>query len=142
MSAGAFYSQSSSELVAAILAGIRADRKIQALLGAPVRIFSDHEPGATMPYIELERHETNDTSTSGVCGFEHQLQFASASQHGGLQEAKSIIMTLRSVISDLSFSLVTQRVVLIMPTYCDVLRGKKQHLYRGLLRVRVHTEEL
>lgn len=142
MSREVFCKQSSSELIASILAGIRADRHIQALLGDPARIFSDHEPGATMPFIELERHETTDTSTHGVCSFEHQLQFASASQSGGLTEAKSIIMTLRRVISDLSLALVTQRVVLIIPTYCDVMRGKNQHLYRGLLRVRVHTEEL
>lgn len=141
MSSESFYAQSGTELSSSLLAGVRADREIQALLGDPVRLFADHEPGAAMPYVELERHETTDTSTSEALSFEHRFQFASLSQYGGIVEAKSIIMSLRRAITDLSFALVTQRVVLIIPTYCDVMRSKNQHMYRGLLRVRVHTEE-
>ena len=94
------------------------------------------------PYAVLERHETSDTSASETSSFEHQFQFATFSRYGGLREAKSVLGQLRAAIERLDLSLTHQRVILIMSNYCDVMRTQNQTIFRGVLRVRIHTEAI
>jgi len=141
MSADAFLASSDAELASEILSELRLDSRLAEHFGAPPRVFDGETLGAALPYVELERHETKDTSASGVRSLEHQLQFATFSRHGGLRDAKALLGALRFALEGLKPSLSSQRIVLIIPTYCDVMRTKTQNIFRGVLRVRIHTEE-
>ncbi|MEL6691927.1 MAG: DUF3168 domain-containing protein [Pseudomonadota bacterium] len=103
---------------------------------------SSDELAAKKPYAVLERHETTDRSVSERRCFEHQMQFATFSRYGGLREAKSVLGRIRMAIENLTLTLSQQRVVLIIPTYCDVMRSQNQQIFRGVLRIRIHTEEI
>lgn len=142
MSADGFFASSDAELGVAMLAALRNDPALIELLGDPVRLFDDETQAPAFPYAVLERHESTDTSASGTRSLEHLLQLATFSRHGGLREAKTILGALRSAIERLDLVLSTQRVVLTIPLYCDVMRTQNQQVFRGLLRIRIHTEEI
>ena len=142
MSADGFLANSETELLSTLLAALRGDTESVDLLGDPPRIFDGDAVSAIEPYIDVERFETTESSVSGMRGFEHLLQFAVHSRHGGLVEAKAILGALRQALEGLSLNLITQRVTLIIPTYCDVMRSKSAQTFRGVFRVRIHTEEI
>lgn len=142
MSTDAFLASSDAELASEILTELRLDPRLIEHFGTPPRVFDGETQGAALPYAELERHETKDTSASGMRCLEHQLQFATFSRHGGLRDAKALLGALRLALEALTPSLSSQRIVLVIPTYCDVMRTKNQNIFRGVLRVRIHTEEI
>ncbi len=142
MSADGFFASSASELVEAILEGLRSDESLETTFGTPIRLYDDETRRPHYPYAVLERHETSDTSASETSSFEHQFQFATFSRYGGLREAKSVLGQLRAAIERLDLSLSHQRVILIMSNYCDVMRTQNQTIFRGVLRVRFHTEAI
>ena len=142
MSADGFVSSSAPELVEAILDGLRSDESLAPTFGNPIRLYDDETRRPYYPYAVLERHETSDSSASETSSFEHQFQFATFSRYGGLREAKSVLGQLRAAIERLDLSLTHQRVILIMSNYCDVMRTQNQTIFRGVLRVRIHTEAI
>lgn len=130
-----------SALVEHLLAEVRADASLQELLGDSARIFDGETEGAVYPYVLLERHERLDKSVTDVACAEHRFQFASLSQQDGQRGARRLLSTLRIALERVSRTLEGQTIVLIQPTYSDAMRTRGRHLYRGVLRVRVHTEE-
>lgn len=142
MSGTDFSASSAPVLIAAALEALRADAGVQAVLGQPARVYDDETPGPAYPYAVFERHECRAANAINTRGLEHTLQIATYARHGGAQESKAILGALRAAFERLSFDLPSQRVVLVVPTYCDVMRTKNQYLFRGVLRVRIHTEEL
>lgn len=141
MSADGFFAASSSELCDAIINELQSDPMLVHAFGDPVRLYDDQSRQPYFPYAVLERCETTDTSVSERHCFEHQIQFATFSRYGGLREAKSVLGQLRAAIERLDLSLSHQRIILIISTYCDVMRTQNQQIFRGVLRVRIHTEE-
>lgn len=130
------------ELIEQILAALRADADLQTLLGSPARIFDDETRAALFPYVVLERCERRDASAASVSGAEHRLQFATLSRAGGQTEAKALLATLRSAVQRMELTLSRQRVILVHPTYSDVMRAPNRQVLRGVMRVRIVTEEV
>jgi len=131
-----------AELVDHVLTSLRADARLQTLIGDPARIFDDATRAALYPFIVLERCERRDASAAGVSGAEYRLQFASRSRTGGQLAAKTLLATLRIALQSLEPSLTRQHIVLIHPTYSDVMRAPNRQTLRGVLRVRIITEEI
>ena len=129
-----------SDLVSTLLEALRADDGLQTLLGSPARVFDDETGVSLFPYIVLERCERQDASASGVNGADHRLQFATLSRDGGHGEAKSLLTALRIALQRIELSLDHQRVVLVHPTYSDVMRAPNRQVFRGVMRVRIITE--
>ncbi|MEL7041755.1 MAG: DUF3168 domain-containing protein [Pseudomonadota bacterium] len=142
MSADSVLLASDTELVSAVLAALRRDEGVRSQFGNPPRLFDAETVAAAFPYGVLERHETLDVSSSETRSFEHRLQFGTRSRFGGLVEAKGLLSALRGGLERMELSLSTQRVVLVFPTYSDVLRSASAQVFRGILRVRILTEEL
>ncbi|MFN3212292.1 MAG: DUF3168 domain-containing protein [Henriciella sp.] len=142
MSADGFFADSATNLIEALLNALREDDALKSALGDPVRLFDDESQQPHYPYAVLERSETTDTSSSLVSSFEHNLQFATFSRYGGLREAKALLGSLRDTLERVVPVLTQQRIILIIPTYCDVMRTQNQQVFRGVLRVRIHTEEI
>lgn len=142
MSSATYSAYSDHELIGATLEALRADQAVQAVLGNPARVYDDETPGPAYPYAVIERHESRAANAAAARGLEHTLQIATYARHGGAHESKVILGALRAAIETLPFDLPSQRVVLVIPTYCDVMRTKNQFLLRGLLRIRIFTQEL
>lgn len=125
-----------------ILDSLRADSSVQAVLGNPARIFDGETTAPAYPYAVLERHESKDTSASGVLSAAHHLQFAVLSRTDGQRGSREIISVLRTALQRLPRALDGQQIVLIHPTYSDTMRSRGVKTYRGVLRVRIHSEEV
>lgn len=130
------------DLINEVLYGLRSDPGLQDLLGNPARIFDEETNAAPYPFLVLERYERVDTSVSGAICAEHRLQFASLSDSGGQRGAKHLLTSLRLALQRMQLNPKNQRVVLIHPTYSDVMRARSPRFLRGILRVRIHTEEI
>lgn len=131
-----------SDMVEEVLAALRSDLSLQSVLGTPARIFDGETQSAAYPFILLERYECVDTSASDTVCTEHRLQFASLSNTGGQSDAKQLLNKLRLALQRMQVSPSGQRVVLIHPIYSDVMRTRNPRFLRGILRVRIHTEEI
>ena len=129
-------------LISAVLTALQADQDLQAWVGNPARIVDGELPAPAFPYIALERQETEPADTVEHRGFQHSLHFAAYIHNRSAQTARKLVGALWAAIEGLEFSLSDQRVILVLPTYSDVLRTKNQRILRGVLRVKLYTEEL
>ena len=141
MSADGFFASSDNALVTGVLDALRADPEVQALLGQPARIFDDETDAPVFPYAMLERHERFEAGSAGVNGAEHRLSLATWSRHGGRSEAKLILGTLRAAVDAMTVSLPGQTIILAHTVYSDAMRTRDRKAFRGVLRIRIITEE-
>ena len=142
MSAAPDFTSSTGPLISAVLEALRSNAEVQAAYGVPARIYDADVPGATYPYAVLERSEAQVADGVSHRGLEHTLHFASYARHSGVEASKGLISVLRRAVEQMTLDVVDQRIVLVLPTYCDVLRTKNQNVLRGMLRVRLRTEEV
>lgn len=125
----------------AVLGALRSDEGVRAVFGAPPRIYDDETQGPAYPFATLERHETRPAGSAGVPGLEHTLTFAVASRFGGRAYAKEAMGVMRAAIEAASITPDGQRIVLALPTYGDVFRTRDRQAFRGILRIRIISEE-
>ncbi len=125
----------------AVMNALRADAGVQAQFGKPPRVYDDETQGPSYPYATLERHETRAQGAAGVAGTEHILTFAVASRFGGRAYAKEALGALRAAVERADIVPDGQIVVLAYPTYGDVFRTRDRQAFRGILRIRIITEE-
>ncbi|MGB3626538.1 MAG: DUF3168 domain-containing protein [Henriciella sp.] len=142
MSADGMLWSAEAALERAFLEALRADAEVQSLLGSPARIFVAETDQAAFPHAILERHECADRSASGVAGQAHTLTLAVRSRDGGRADVKDILGALRAAGEAAVLSLAGQRVVLIQTVYSDAMRTPDLREFRGLLRIRIITEEV
>ncbi|MCI4646418.1 MAG: DUF3168 domain-containing protein [Hyphomonadaceae bacterium] len=129
------------DVASAMLAALRTDPGVIAAFGSPPRIFDDETRRAPYPFAILERHESEPAGASLSEGQVHRLTFTTASRAGGRLAAKTLIGALRRAAEGADLSLTGQRVVLIQAVYADVVRTSDRASFRGLLRIRIITEE-
>ena len=141
MSADGMLWSAEAALERAFLEGLRADPEVQAVLGSPARIYDDETAEPVFPYAELERHEVADRSAGTVAGQAHTLTLGVRSRDGGRAAAKEVLGALRSAAERLDLALAGQRCVLIQAVYSDVMRTPDLRAFRGLVRIRIITEE-
>lgn len=142
MSAASAYMENDSDLISTVLEALRDESGLQTLLGSPARVFDDETRASLFPYIVLERCERQDASASGINGADHRLQFATFSRDGGQSAAKELLAALRIALQRIELILDNQHVVLVHPTYSDVMRAPNRQVFRGVMRVRIITEEI
>jgi len=141
MSADGFLAGADAALADAVLDALRADPDVQAILGNPARVFDDETDEPAFPFAVLERHEQFSADAALVCGSEHRLSFATYSKYGGRSEAKAVLGALRAAVDRFNLVLSGQRMVIAHVIYSDALRARDRQSFRGVLRVRIVTEE-
>ncbi|MEM5517886.1 DUF3168 domain-containing protein [Henriciella sp. AS95] len=141
MSADGMIWSAEMALQQSFLTALQADPNLQALLGNPARIFDDETEQPAFPHVVLEAHTCEDRGASGVAGQSHTLTLAVRSRDGGRAAVKEIIGALRAACEGMELMLSGQRVVLIQPLYGDAMRTPDLREFRGLLRIRIITEE-
>ncbi|MEO1322060.1 MAG: DUF3168 domain-containing protein [Pseudomonadota bacterium] len=142
MSAVSDFATSTGPLIRAVLSALRANTEVQAIFGAPARLYDGQASGAYYPYAVLERCESQTANGVVHRGFEHTLHVAAFSRNAGVEASKDMLSMLRVAIEQLDLSPTDQKLLLILPTYSDVLRTKNPSVLRGVLRVRLRTEEV
>ncbi len=130
------------DVVTAVLTALRQDAEVQRVFGHPARIYDDETRGPSYPFAVLERHETRPAGSAGVAAMEHVLSFSVASRFGGRGYAKEAMGTLRAALQRAQIVPTGQVIVLAYPTYGDVFRTRDRQAFRGILRLRIISEEV
>ncbi|MEM7662001.1 MAG: DUF3168 domain-containing protein [Pseudomonadota bacterium] len=126
----------------ALLQALRADTDVQAVFGDPARIHESETQEPIYPYAILERHETRPAGSAGVSGTEHILTLGIASRFGGRRYAREFMGAIRAAVERAELAIAGQRAVLSYTSYGDVFRARDRRTLRGLLRIRIITEEI
>lgn len=132
---------SETDVATAILAHLRADIGVQSRLGTPPRIFDDETENAIFPYAELTRVETEPADSSGVRAQVHRLTISTLSRHGGRQEALALVGAVRRAVEARNMQIPGKHVVLCQVFYSDVVRTADKRRFRGLVSIKLVTEE-
>lgn len=130
-----------SALQKALIAHLRADAALKALLGEPARIWDEAPREAAYPHLLIGRSETRPVAADG-CGVEHQLSLRCASRFGGTEEAKAICAAVRAAVHEAALEADGVRAVSIRATYADVFRSNDKRRVWGVVRIRAVTEDI
>ena len=125
----------------ALIAHLRADGALQALLGDPVRIWDQAPRGAAYPHLLVGRSESRPVEAEG-CGVEHQFSLRCASRFEGTEEAKAVCAAVRAAVHEAPLEADGVRAVSIRATYADVFRSSDHKRTWGVIRIRAVTEDL
>lgn len=124
---------------AALMAVLKADPAVAGIFGP--RIYDDETEAPAYPFVRLERHECRPAGASLGEASEHVVTLAVSSRDGGVREARAALAALRDAVDAAVWSLPEGRVVLAHVTYSDAMRQADRRAFRGLIRIRMITEE-
>jgi hypothetical protein len=129
-----------SALLKALIAHLRADTTIRALLGDTARVWDAPPRDMRWPWLAVGRSESRPVAAEG-CGVEHTLSLRCASRFSGTEEAKAVLAAVRAALHDVTLEADGVRTVSMRATFADVFRSADQTRVWGVVRVRAVTEE-
>jgi hypothetical protein len=121
------------------MAVLKADPAVADIFGT--RIYDDETEAPAYPFVRLERHECRPAGASLGEASEHVVTLAVSSRDGGVREARAALAALRDAVDAAAWSLPEGRVVLAHVIYSDAMRQADRRAFRGLIRIRMITEE-
>ena len=125
----------------ALIAHLRDDAALKALLGDPARIWDQAPREAAWPHLTVGRSESRPVAADG-CGVEHALSLRCASRFGGTEEAKAICAAVRAAVQEAALEADGVRSVSVRATFADVFRSNDQRRVWGVVRIRAVTEDI
>ena len=128
-------------LIERVLETLRDDAGVQAFFGAPPRIFDADTERPAYPYAEIVSAQTRDITSALTPGGEHRLTFAVYVHRASRADVAEGLSALISAIQPAELSVPGGEVVLAHPVYLDVLRTAQPQILRGLLRLRIVTQQ-
>lgn len=125
----------------ALLAHLKGDTALQALLGDPARIWDGAPEDGGFPHVLVGRAESRPLPADGG-GVEHVLALTATSRFRGTEEAKAILAALRLRLADAVLEADGVRTVSLRATFADVFPSADRARTYAVLRVRAVTEEI
>ena len=126
-------------LQAAIVAHLKADTGLKALIGDPPRVFDGPSREKAFPYVSYD--DARETPLSAAPGHvEHDIRISIHSRYEGRRETKDIATAIVSALNDAPLTLAGRRLVSLRAVYSDVFHRIEDDSHRGLLRFRAVTE--
>ena len=120
---------------------LSADAGIQALLGAPARIYDDPPPDAAFPYLVIGATQASDWK--GVDGgLQHDFRLHAFSRYAGRREVKEISGAVYDALHEAAFPVDGHRLVNIRFVFADAFRRQDGEAYHGVIRFRAATQPL
>ncbi len=123
-----------------ILAHLKGDATLTALLGDPPRIWDQPPADAAFPHLTLGRSESRPVAADG-CGVEHNLTLTCASRFGGTEEAKAVSAAVRARLFEAALSGGGVRTISLSVVFSDVFRSPDLRRTWAVIRVRAVTED-
>jgi hypothetical protein len=124
----------------ALIAHLKDDAAVQALLGQPARIWDAPPSRPILPYLLIGRSESRPVRADGG-GVEHALTLTVVSQFRGTEEAKAVLAAVRSRLTSAVVETDGVRTVSLRVAFADVFPGADGARTFAVLRVRAVTEE-
>lgn len=121
----------------ALIAHLKADAAVQALLGEPARIWDSPPADTAFPHLLIGRCESRPVAADGG-GVEQALTLTVVSRFRGTEEAKAV----RSALNEAVLEADGVRTVSLWVSFADVFPGANGARTFAVLRVRAVTEEM
>nr|WP_314436883.1 DUF3168 domain-containing protein [uncultured Brevundimonas sp.] len=128
-----------SALQKAMLAVLKADAAVQALLGG--RVWDEAPEGAEFPHLVIGRCESRPLAADGG-GVEQRLTLTAVSRFAGSQEAKAVAAAVRACLHDVTLEADGVRTATLRATFADVFRAGDGRRTYAVVRLRAVTEEV
>ena len=123
-----------------VVAALRADAGITALLGSPARLYDDPPRDTAFPYVSIGPAQLADWDTASERGHLHRLHLDIWSRQGGRKEARAILAAIEAVLHDAALSLDGHRLINLRFEFADIFRDEDGETMRGTVRYRAVTE--
>lgn len=123
----------------ALIAHLRADAGVSALLGDRIWDSAPDDPGH--PHLVIVRSESRPVRADGG-GAEHALTFKVVSRFRGTEEAKAVVAAVRASLGDAVLTVDGVRTVSLGVRFADVWPSPAGHRIHAVLRVRAVTEDI
>lgn len=124
----------------ALIAHLRRDATVQALLGPPARIWDAPPDQPGFPHLLIGRSESRPVRADGG-GVEHALTLTVVSRFRGTEEAKAVLAAVRLRLANAVVEADGVRTVSLGVAFADVFSGADGARTFAVLRVRAVTEE-
>ena len=125
----------------ALIAHLKADAAVQALLGEPARIRDSASADTAFPHLLIGRCESRPVAADGG-GLEQALTLTVVSRFRGTEEAKAILAAVRVALNDAALEADGVRTVSLRVPFADVFPAADGARTFAVLRVRAVTEEV
>ena len=119
-------------LVAALIARLKADAGVRAVLGVAPRVWDR--------FLTLGPVESRPVRGLG-CGVEHRLTLTCSSTFHGVEEARAAIAAARACLDDTRPEIEGLRVISLTATMAETFHGRGFARAYGVLRLRAVTED-
>ncbi|CAN5321134.1 DUF3168 domain-containing protein [soil metagenome] len=130
-----------SALQKALIAWLRDDAALQALLGEPARIWDEPPVSPGFPNLRVGGSQSRAVAADG-CGIEHALTLHCVSRFGGAEEARAICAAVRARLEGAMVEADAVRTISLRATFADVFRSGDLRRTYGVIRVRAVTEDI
>lgn len=128
-----------SALQKAVLAALKSDAAVDALLGG--RVFDQAPEGAGYPHLLIGRCESRPVAADGG-GVEQALTLTGVSRFAGSEEAKAIAAAVRACLHEATLEADGVRTVTLRVVWSDVARSGDGRRTWAVVRLRAVTEEI
>jgi hypothetical protein len=125
----------------ALIAWLRDDGAIKALLGEPARIWDQPPERPLFPHLRIGRCESRPVGADG-CGVEQALTLSCVSRFAGTEEARAICAAVRTRLHDAALEGDGVRTVSLRVTFVDVFRSPDLRRTYAVIRLRAVTEDI
>ncbi|WP_292063023.1 DUF3168 domain-containing protein [Brevundimonas sp. UBA7664] len=125
----------------ALIAHLKADAAVQALLGEPARVWDVAPADPAFPHLLIGRCESRPVAADGG-GAEQALTLTVVSRFRGTEEAKAVLAAVRVALNDAALEADGVRTVNLRVSFADVFPGANGARTFAVLRVRAVTEEM
>lgn len=128
-------------LVKALIAHLKGDGALKALLGDPVRVWDQPPEEPAFPHLLIGKSESRGLKADGG-GVEHRLTLTCASRFAGMEEARAVAAAARARVADAPLEADGVRAVSLGVTFTDVFRSADLKRAWAVMRLRAVTEEV
>ena len=125
----------------ALIAHLKADAAVQALLGEPARVWDVAPADPAFPHLLIGRCESRPVAADGG-GVEQALTLTVVSRFRGTEEAKAVLAAVRVALNEAALEADGLRTVNLRVSFADVFPGANGARTFAVLRVRAVTEEV
>ena len=125
----------------ALIAHLKADAAVRALLGEPARIWDAVPADPVFPHLLIGRCESRPVGADGD-GVEQALTLTVVSRFRGTEEAKAMLAAVRLALNDAALEGDGVRTVSLGVSFADVFPSADGARTFAVLRVRAVTEEV
>lgn len=123
----------------ALIAHLKGDATLKALLGDPARIWDQPPEDADWPQLRVGPSQSRPLAADGG-GVEHRLTLTCTSLFGGTEEARAVNAAVRARLLGCGLQADGVRTVTVSVGLCETFRATDGRRVFGVVRVRAVTE--